>query len=104
MSSLDLSNQLAVSAPGVLAIGAAADQHGVTPYTASAEEAAAALVEITGASVTNVAQFEVGVPPNLASAASLVDQLAASTSVSEAAMGSLYTLMDPGTALALTLG
>lgn len=104
MSSLDLSNQLAVSAPGVLSIGATADQHGVTPYTASAQESAAALVEITGASVTNVDQFEVGIPPNLAAAASLVDQLSASTTVSEAAVGSLYTLMDPGTALALTLG
>jgi hypothetical protein len=104
MSSFDLSNQLSVSAPGVLGIGAGADQRGVTPYTASAEEAAAALVEITGASVTNVAQFETGVPPNLASAASLVDQLATSATVSEAAMGSLYTLMDPVTALALTLG
>jgi hypothetical protein len=104
MSSFDLSNQLSVSAPGVLAIGAAADRRGVTPYTASAQESAAALVEITGASVTNVAQFEAGVPPNLASAASLVDQLSTSVNVSESAMGSLYTLMDPGTALALTLG
>jgi hypothetical protein len=103
MSSFDLSNQLSVTAPGVLAIGAQADQAGVTPYTASAEEAAAALVEITGASVTAVAQYETGIPPNLAAAASLVDQLAASaTSVSESAVGSLYTLMDPATALALT--
>jgi hypothetical protein len=102
MSSFDLSNGLAISAPGVLSIGADADQRGVTPYTASADEAAAALVEITGASVTNVAQFEAGVPPNLAAAALLVDQLATSATVSEAAMGSLYTLMDPGSALALT--
>jgi hypothetical protein len=102
MSSFDLSNQLAVSAPGVLALGIEAVQEGVTPYSASADEAAAALVHISGASSITVQQFQAGIPPNLAAAASLVDELSSDSNVSEAAMGSLYTLMDSSLALALT--
>lgn len=102
MSTLDLSSQLAVSAPGVLASALEAVPSGVTPYSASAELAAAALVQISGASTLTVEQFQAGVPPNLAAASELVDQLAESFGVSEAAVGSLYTLMDSSAALALT--
>jgi hypothetical protein len=102
MSSFDLSNQLAVSAPGVLALGIEAVQEGVTPYSASAEEAAAALVHISGASSITVDEFEAGIPPNLAAATSLVNEVASDANVSEAAFGSLYTLMDSSAALALT--
>ena len=102
MSSLDLSGQLAINAPGVLGVGVEAVQQGATPYAASAEQAAAALVHIIGASSITVEQFEASIPPNLAAAASLVDQLAMGTDVSEAAVGSLYTLMDSSAALALT--
>ncbi|MGH2860412.1 MAG: hypothetical protein ACRDLT_02780 [Solirubrobacteraceae bacterium] len=102
MSSLELSSQLAVSAPGVLGVGVEAVRQGATPYAASAEQAAAALVQISGASGITVEQYEASIPPNLAAAAALVDQLASGTNVSEAAMGSLYTLMDSSAALALT--
>ena len=102
MSSLDLSHQLAVNAPGVLSVGIVAAQQGATPYAASAEQAAATLVHLSGASTITVEQYESSIPPNLAAAASLVNQLAFNTDVSEAAVGSLYTLMDSSAALALT--
>ena len=102
MSSFDLSNQLAVDAPGVLSVGVEAAQQGVTPYAASAEQAAATLVHLSGASTITVEQYDASIPPNLAAAASLVNQLAFNTNVSEAAVGSLYTLMDSSAALALT--
>jgi hypothetical protein len=102
MSSLDLSSHIAINAPGVLAVGVDAAQQGATPYAASAELAAAALVHISGASGITVEQYEASIPPNLAAAASLVSQLASGTDVSEAAVGSLYTLMDSSAALALT--
>ena len=102
MSSFDLSNQLAVNAPGVLSVGAAAAQQGATPYPASAEQAAATLVHLSGASTITVEQYDSSIPPNLAAAASLVNQLAFNSNVSEAAYGSLYTLMDSSAALALT--
>jgi hypothetical protein len=102
MSSLDLSNQLAVDAPGVLGVGLTAARYGATPYAASAEQAAAALVHLSGASSVTVEQYEASIPPNLAAAASLVNQLALNTNVSEAAVGSLYTLMDSSATLALT--
>jgi hypothetical protein len=102
MSSLDSSNQLAVTAPGILSLGIDAVQNGMTPYSAAAEEAAAALVHISGASSITVDEFEAGIPPNLAAATSLVNQVASDPNVSEAAFGSLYTLMDSGAAFALT--
>ena len=102
MSSLDPSSQLSINAPGVLGVGIEAVRQGATPYAASAEQAAAALVHISGASSVTVEQFEASIPPNLAAAASLVDQLATNANVSEAAYGSLYTLMDSSAALALT--
>ena len=102
MSSFDLSNQLAVDAPGVLSVGVEAARQGATPYAASAERAAATLVHLSGASTITVEQYESSIPPNLAAAASLVNQLAFNTNVSEAAYGSLYTLMDSSAALALT--
>jgi hypothetical protein len=101
MSSLDTSRQLAINAPGLLGIGVEAAAQGVTPYAASAEQAAAALVHLSGASSITVEQYEASIPPNLAAAASLVDQLATRATVSEAAVGSLYTLMDSSAALAL---
>jgi hypothetical protein len=104
MSSFDLSNQLAVTAPG-LAVSAVEPVHaGVDPYRSPEEEAAAALVHLSGASSITVTQFETGIPPNLASASSLVDQLSATRGggVIPAAFGSLYTLMNPDEVLALT--
>ena len=70
----------------------------------SEEDAAAALVHLSGASSVTVEQVESSIPPKLAAASSLVDQLSATAngSVIPAAFGSLYTLLNPDTALALT--
>jgi hypothetical protein len=103
MSTFDLSSQLAVSAPGAIASAAQAPPSGTSRY-ASEEDAAAALVHLSGASSITVEQVEASIPPNLAAASSLVDQLSATLngSVIPAAFGSLYTLLNPDTALALT--
>ena len=103
MSAFDLSGQLAVAAPG---LGPATTQlrAGGARRSSSEEEAAAALVHLSGASSITVAQVEGSIPPNLAAASSLVDQLSTTVtaSVIPAAFGSLYTLLNPDTALALT--
>jgi hypothetical protein len=103
MSTFDLSSQPAVSAPGVAASAMQAPPSGPSRY-ASEEDAAAALVHLSGASSITVEQVEASIPPNLAAASSLVDQLSATAngSVIPAAFGSLYTLLNPDTALALT--
>jgi hypothetical protein len=72
------------------------------PYESADEEAAAALVDLSGASSYTVAEYEVSVPPNLAAASALLDELTSANSVSTAAVGSLYTLMNSSAALALT--
>jgi hypothetical protein len=74
----------------------------VNPYDSPEEEAAAALVDLSGASSITVSEFEVSVPPNLAAASALLDEVTASGNVSTAAINSLYTLMSPSAALALT--
>ncbi len=71
-------------------------------YDSPDEQAAAALIDISGASKLTVDDFEASIPPNLASASRLVDELAAAGSVSTAAFSSLYTLMDSVTTLMLT--
>ena|ERR1700761_5229114 len=103
MSTLDLSRQVAISAPG-LAAPAASLPTGGAGHSSPEEEAAAALVHLSGASSITVAQVEGSIPPNLAAASSLVDELSATVngSVIPAAFGSLYTLLNPDTALALT--
>ncbi len=102
MSSSDLAHRLAVSAPGVLELGIEAVRHGATPYAASSAQAAAALVQLSGVSPVTVDDVEASVPPNLAAAASLVAQVAASTAAGRVAAGSLHTLLNPSVALALT--
>jgi hypothetical protein len=97
------SSPLSVTALG-LAAPAASLPMGGARSSSPEEEAAAALVHLSGASSITVAQVEASIPPNLAAASSLVDQLSATAngSVIPAAFGSLYTLLNPDTALALT--
>ena len=104
MSSLDLTNQLSVTAPGVSS-PVVQSPAGTAASSSPEEEAAAALVHLSGASSITVAAVEDSVPPDLAAASSLVEQLSArvvSGSIIPAAFGSLYTLLNPDTALALT--
>ena len=102
MSTLDLSSQLAFSASGIVAPPTPTVSAGAGPYSSPEEQAAAALVYISGASSITVEQFEASIPANLAAASALVDELSAATSVSAAEMGSLYTLLNPRKTLALT--
>jgi hypothetical protein len=74
----------------------------VNPYESADEEAAAALVDLSGGSSIMVDEYEVSVPPNLAAASALLDEVTSANSVSTAAIGSLYTLMNSSAALALT--
>lgn len=103
MSSFNLTNQISVDAPRSVSIATQPEQVVRDLYRSPGEEAAAALVHLSGASSITVTQFETGIPPNLAAASSLVDQLSAITGngLIPAAFGSLYTLMDPEAALAL---
>ena len=83
--------------PGDRRYGGLPVQHGRSTASVSPEEeAAAALVHLSGASSITVAQFEASIPPDLAAASSLVDQLSATVngSVIPAAFGSLYTLIQ----------
>jgi hypothetical protein len=122
MSVLDLSNFLMLPTPEMLAppeppatpaidtSGTSAgdsslssyDSHDLSGYDSHDDEAAAALVNLSGASTVTVDEFESSIPPNLAAASALLDELTTGDNVSVAAMGSLYTLMDSGAALALT--
>jgi hypothetical protein len=74
----------------------------VNPYGSAADEEAAALVDLSGASSVTVDEYEVSIPPNLAAASALLDEVTSAGSVSTAAMGSLYTLMNSSATLALT--
>jgi uncharacterized protein with beta-barrel porin domain len=104
MSTFDLTNQLALSASGPSVSAAESVRPDPSIDGSPKEEAAAALVHLSGASSITVAQVEGSIPPNLAAASSLVDQLSATAtgSLIPAAFGSLYTLLNPDTVLALT--
>ncbi len=74
-----------------------------SPYSSPVDEAAALVLELSGASLINVENLEQSIPPSMAAAAALLNQITASGVIpSEAAMGSLYTIIDSAAALALT--
>jgi hypothetical protein len=103
MSSFDLQSSSSISAPDLLGPPIPASPAEVQPDATPAEQAAAALVHLSGASDVTLAAFETSAPPNLAAASALVAEVSVrATGVSGAALGSLYTLMNPLTALALT--
>ncbi len=110
MSELDMSSLTTLSVPAsspasspeVEAEMPAPPERPARPEIDPDEEAAAALVDLSGASSVIVDEYEVSVPPNLAAASALLDEVTSANSVSTAAMGSLYTLMNSSAALALT--
>jgi hypothetical protein len=63
---------------------------------------AAALVELSGASSMTVGDYLVSVPPDMAAATTLMNELSASGAISYAAASSVYTLLDSSATLALT--
>jgi hypothetical protein len=113
MSTLDLSSLLTPSAPADQPATPTREQvqagllgaklnTWMYPYSSSDEEAAAALVDLSGASSYTVDEYEVSVPPNLAAASALLDELTSANGVSTAAVGSLYRVMNSSATLALT--
>jgi hypothetical protein len=100
--SLDLGNSPALAATEFFAPPVPNASPDVLADATPDEQAAAALVHLSGASSLTVQAFVASVPANLAAASALVSEFAARTSVSTAALGSLYTLMDQSAALALT--
>ena len=90
------------------ATNATAGSIGAHPVTDGAKRAeaqsTAALVEISGASSLTVSNYLMSVPPNMATATALTNELANSGQISYAAASSVFTLLDAGAALALTSG
>jgi hypothetical protein len=76
---------------------------GANGFTSSAggEQAAAALVELSGASTITVDDYEQSVPPTLATAAALVSELSGSIGLSSSAQSALFTLLDHSSVFAL---
>ncbi len=74
-----------------------------SPYSSQADEAAALVLELSGGSLISVEDLEQSIPPSMAAAAALLNQITADgVPANEAAMGSLYTIIDSATVLALT--
>lgn len=71
-------------------------------YQTAAQEAAAALVDLSGASPITVDDYEASAPPNLAAASALLDELTRDSAISLAAKTGVYQLLDSAATLALT--
>ena len=75
---------------------------GQSASNAGSNAAAAALVELSGASVVTVDNVQQSVPPTLAAASSLLSELADKGGLSPAEQGGVYALFDRWAVLALT--
>lgn len=80
---------------------------GGNPYMTPQAQAAAALIDLNGASSVTVSDYQLSVPPNLATATELVAQLTAkgntgAAEIGAAEMGAAFQLLSPAAALALT--
>jgi len=72
------------------------------PSTEGITDGAAALVELSGVSPLTVETYEQSVPPNLATAAALTNELAARGGLSTAERSGVFALMDRSAVLALS--
>ncbi|MGH2843891.1 MAG: hypothetical protein ACRDKL_09935 [Solirubrobacteraceae bacterium] len=90
--------------PASTILSASSGLFGAAPsgYATPAEEAAAALVDLSGASTITVEDYEASAPPNLAAASALLNELASNGGISLAARAGAYMLLDSAAALALT--
>lgn len=68
----------------------------------SQAQLAAALVDINGANSLTVANYQLSVPPNLATASALLTQLHALATTGTVAMTAAFQMLSADTALALT--
>ncbi len=77
---------------------------GVNQFSADAQAAAAALVDLGGASSITVANYQASVPPNLAAASALLAQLTASAGANSGVLSAAYVALSSADTLALTSG
>jgi hypothetical protein len=86
-------------------LGGSVSRDDATSAAAGAKvETAATLVELSGASSMTVNDYLISVPPNMAAATALMNELSTSGNLSYAAASSVYTLLDSSATLALTSG
>lgn len=71
-------------------------------YETAAEEAAAALVDIGGASNITISEYESSIPPNMAAASALLSELTASSSDNNGLLSAAYVALSSDDALSLT--
>jgi hypothetical protein len=74
----------------------------VNQYQTAAEEAAAALVDIGGASSITVGEYESSVPPNMAAASALLDELTRTSSDNNGLLSAAYLALSSDDTLSLT--
>jgi hypothetical protein len=74
----------------------------VNPYETAATEAAAALVDIGGASNITVDEYESSIPPNMAAASALLSELTASSSDNSGLLSAAYVALSSDDTLSLT--
>lgn len=74
----------------------------VNQWTAAAEEAAAALVDVGGASSITVDDYETSVPPNLAAASALLSELSANSNANSGVLSAAFVALSADDALSLT--
>jgi hypothetical protein len=71
-------------------------------FATAADEAAAALVDLGGASRVTVDDYEDSVPPNLAAASALLSELTANTNDDTGVLSAAYVALSSDDALSLT--
>lgn len=74
----------------------------VNGFETAANEAAAALVDLGGASRVTVDNYESSVPPNLAAASALLSELTANSNADTGALSAAYMALSSDDALSLT--
>ena len=76
---------------------------GVNVYETAAEDAAAALIDLGGASRVIVDDYESSVPPNLAAASALLSELTANSNGNSGVLSAAYLALNSDDALSLTV-
>ncbi len=92
------------AALGAAATAAATEpEHAAAPQlpTTGGADAAAALVELSGVSPLTVEDYEQSMPPTLAAAAALADEMASTSGLSSVEQSSVFTELDRGAVMAL---
>jgi hypothetical protein len=83
-------------------VGANVSGPPVNRYQTAAVEAAAALVDIGGASSITVGEYESSIPPNMAAASALLDELTQNSSDNSGLLSAAYLALSSDDTLSLT--